>query len=66
MSSSRLIEKLQSLLEAKQAEVFDFAEFLASRNQTEQSEEPTIAKSPLAYVMQIFFQEPGFSPFSIF
>ena len=44
MSYAQLIEKLQALPEAKQAEVFDFVEFLASRTQTERSEEPTIAK----------------------
>lgn len=64
MSYAQLIEKLQTLPEAKQAEVFDFVEFLASRNRTEPSQEPAIAKSPLADMMKNPLQVPGFTPLS--
>lgn len=48
MSYAELIEKLQTLPEAKQAEVFDFVEFLANRNQVEHGQQKTLAESPLA------------------
>lgn len=48
MSYAELIVKLQQLPEAKQAEVFDFVEFLATRNQVEHEQEKTLAQSSLA------------------
>lgn len=48
MSYAELIEKLQTLPEAKQAEVFDFVEFLANRNQVERGQQKTLAESSLA------------------
>lgn len=48
MSYAELIEKLQALPEAKQAEVFDFIEFLANRNQVRPSQDKTLAESSLA------------------
>jgi len=48
MSYAELIEKLQALPEAKQAEVFDFVDFLANRNQVNRGQEKTIAESSLA------------------
>lgn len=47
MNYAELIEKLQTLPEAKQAEVFDFVEFLANRNQIERGQQKTLAESPL-------------------
>lgn len=47
MSYAELIEKLQALPEAKQAEVFDFVEFLANRNQVKPSQEKILAESSL-------------------
>ncbi|MCK9397115.1 MAG: DUF2281 domain-containing protein [Methylobacter sp.] len=51
MSYAELIEKLQTLPEAKQAEVFDFVEFLANRNQIERGQQKTLAESSLASVI---------------
>ncbi|MGZ4956954.1 MAG: DUF2281 domain-containing protein [Methylobacter sp.] len=48
MSYAELIEKLQTLPEAKQAEVFDFVDLLANRNQIERGQQKTLAESPLA------------------
>lgn len=64
MSYAELIERLQALPEAKQAEVFDFVEFLASRNQPERSEEQTLAKSALAEMINNPLRVPGFIPLS--
>ena len=65
MSYAELIEKrLQTLPEAKQAEVFDFVEFLATRNLVEHNEEHTLAKSSLADMMKNPLQVPGFTPLS--
>ena len=65
MSYAELIEKkLQTLPEAKQAEVFDFVEFLAARNQIERSEEHTLARSSLADMMKNPLPVPGFTPLS--
>ncbi|MFA6920780.1 MAG: DUF2281 domain-containing protein [Gallionella sp.] len=65
MTSAELIEKkLMTLPEAKQAEVFDFVEFLAARNQAERKEEHTFAKSSLADMMRNPLLVPGFIPLS--
>ncbi len=52
MSYAELIERLQTLPEAKQAEVFDFVEFLANRNQVERSQQKTLEESSLASMMK--------------
>ena len=57
-------KRLQILSEAKQAEVFDFVEFLATRNQAEHNEEHTFAKSSLADMMRNPLLVPGFTPLS--
>ncbi len=63
MSYAELIEKkLQTLPEAKQAEVFDFVEFLASRNQAENSEEYSIANSSLSAMMKNPLKMNDFTP----
>lgn len=65
MGYAELIEKkLLTLPEAKQAEVFDFVEFLAARNQTERSEEHTLANSSLAAMMKSPLRVTGFTPLS--
>lgn len=52
MSYAELIEQLQTLPEAKQAEVFDFVEFLANRNRVEAGQQKTLAESSLAALMK--------------
>ena len=64
MSYAELIEKLQTLPEAKQAEVFDFVEFLANRNQVEPKTEKTLAQSPLADLMKNPLIVNEFTPLS--
>ncbi|HZW26445.1 MAG TPA: DUF2281 domain-containing protein [Gallionella sp.] len=64
MSYAELIERLQALPEAKQAEVFDFVEFLAARNQAERGEEHTLANSVLAETMKNPLRVTGFTPLS--
>lgn len=65
MSYAELIEqRLLTLPEAKQAEVFDFVEFLAARNQAELQVENTFAKSSLADMMRNPLLVPGFTPLS--
>jgi hypothetical protein len=55
---------LLTLPEAKQAEVFDFVEFLAARNQTERCEGHTLAHSSLAAMMKNPLRVTGFTPLS--
>jgi hypothetical protein len=64
MSYAELIERLQMLPEAKQAEVFDFVEFLAARNQAEHNEEHSLAKSSLSDMIKNPLLTPGFTPLS--
>jgi len=65
MGYAELIEKkLLTLPEVKQAEVFDFVEFLAARNQTERREEHTLANSSLADMMKNPLRVTGFTPLS--
>ena len=65
MSYADLIgKKLQTLPETKQAEVFDFVEFLATRNQVEPSDIRTLANSSLADMMKSPLMVPGFIPLS--
>ena len=62
MSYAELIERLQTLPEAKQAEVFDFVEFLANRNQAKLGEEHSLTKSSLAGMIKNPLLVPGFTP----
>lgn len=63
MSYAELIAKrLLTLPEAKQAEVFDFVEFLATRNQTERAEKHTLADSSLADMIKNSLRVTGFTP----
>ena len=65
MGYAELIEKrLLTLPEAKQAEVFDFVEFLATRDQNERREEYTLANSSLADMMKNPLRVTGFTPLS--
>ena len=65
MGYAELIEKkLLTLPEAKQAEVFDFVEFLATRDQTERREEHSLANSSLAEMMKNPLLVTGFTPLS--
>lgn len=64
MSYAELIEKLQTLPEAKQAEVFDFVEFLANRNQIERGQQKTLAESSLASVITNPLVAADFTPLS--
>ncbi len=64
MSYAELIERLQTLPEAKQAEVFDFVEFLANRNQLEHDQQKTLAESSLASMMKTPLLVADFIPLS--
>jgi hypothetical protein len=64
MSYAELIERLQTLPEAKQTEVFDFVEFLANRNQPERHREQTLAESSLAEMVNNPLIVSGFTPLS--
>ena len=64
MSYAELIEKLQALPEAKQAEVFDFVEFLANRNQIERVQQKTLTESSLASMMKNPLVVANFTPLS--
>ncbi len=52
MGYADLISRLQVLPAAKQAEVFDFVEFLVQRNQAEQQAIKSLADSSLAVLMK--------------
>jgi len=65
MGYAELIEKkLLTLPEAKQAEVYDFVDFLATRIQAERREEHSLANSSLAGMMKNPLQVTGFIPLS--
>lgn len=64
MSYAELIEQLQTLPEAKQAEVFDFVEFLANRNRVEPGQQKTLAESSLAALMNNPLVVTDFIPLS--
>ena len=64
MSYAELIEQLQTLPEAKQAEVFDFVEFLANRNRVEPSQQKTLTESSLASLMKNPLLVTDFIPLS--
>ncbi len=62
MGYADLISRLQVLPEAKQAEVFDFVEFLVQRNQAEQQAIKTLADSSLATMMKTPIRVSEFTP----
>ena len=62
MGYADLISRLQVLPEAKQAEVFDFVEFLVQRNQVEQQAIATLADSSLAAMMKNPIRVSHFTP----
>ena len=62
MGYADLISRLQVLPEAKQAEVFDFVEFLVQRNQAEQQAIKTLADSSLAVLMKNPIRVSEFTP----
>lgn len=64
MGYAELIERLQSLPASKQAEVFDFVEFLAHRNQTESAPDQTLGQSSLAEWVKNPLPVSGFEPLS--
>jgi hypothetical protein len=64
MGYAELIERLQTLPEAKRAEVFDFVEFLANRNPAAPEVEKTLADSPLAEFMKSPLTVDEFTPLS--
>lgn len=66
MSHAELIRRLQSLPAAQQAEVYDFVEFLASRQAAAGAAEApsTLSQSPLAAWLEKPLAVPGFTPLS--
>jgi hypothetical protein len=62
MGYADLISRLQALPEAKQAEVFDFVEFLVQRNQAEQQAHMTLADSSLMELMKNPLRVSQFMP----
>lgn len=64
MDYPALIEKLQSLPEAKQATIFDFVDFLHDRYQTGHRPEKTLAESPLATLINNPLLVDDFKPMS--
>ncbi len=64
MGFAELIEKIQTLPESKQAEVFDFVAFLANRNQEEPGNDKTLADSPMAEFIRNPLRVNEFTPLS--
>lgn len=64
MSFAELIEHLQALPQAKQAEVFDFVEFLAARSREETTPGKTLAESSLAQWINNPLRVDRFTPLS--
>ena len=62
MGYADLISRLQVLPEAKQAEVFDFVEFLVQRNQAEPQAIKTLADSSLAVLIKNPVRVSQFTP----
>ena len=62
MEYADLMSRLQALPEAKQAEVFDFVEFLVQRNQAEQEGHKTLADSSLMALMKNPLRVSQFTP----
>ena len=64
MGLTELIERFQSLSEAKQTEVLDFVEFLATRPSSELKSEKTLECSTLAQWMKHPLTIDEFTPLS--
>ena len=64
MGYADLISRMQILPEDKQAEVFDFVEFLVQRNQVVPEQAPTLAQSSLAELMRHPIRVADFKPMS--
>jgi len=64
MGFAELIENLHTLPESKQAEVFDFAEFLVQKNQEKPQNGGTLADSSLAEFIKNPLQMDQFTPLS--
>lgn len=62
MGYADLIRHLQALPESKQAEVFDFVEFLLERNQAAQQAPKTLADSSLMAMMKNPLRVSQFTP----
>ena len=64
MGYAELIQALQQLPDEKQAEVLDFARFLAQQVQREETKPRTLAESNLGELMRNPFRIPDFKPLS--
>lgn len=67
MSHAELIRRLEALPAAQQAEVYDFVEFLASRQAAADRAAglpATLSQSPLAAWLEKPLVVPGFTPLS--
>jgi hypothetical protein len=64
MGFAELIEHLQSLPESKQAEVFDFVEFLVQKNREKPHNGKTLADSSLAKFIKNPLLVDEFTPLS--
>jgi hypothetical protein len=64
MSYADLIEILENLPEEKQAEVLDFAKFLAQKVKKEEPQPKTLAESSLAHLMNNPVWVTDFQPLS--
>lgn len=64
MGYAELIETLQNLPEEKQAEVFDFIEFLAQKAKQKEPQPKTLAESALAYWINNPLGVADFKPLS--
>ena len=64
MSHAELIETFEQLPKEKQAEVLDFAKFLAQRAKPDQIEPKTLADSALAQWINNPLRIKGFQPLS--
>lgn len=64
MGYAELILTLEQLPEAKQAEVLDFAKFLAQQAKNEASKPRTLAESSLGELMRNPLSIPNFKPLS--
>ena len=64
MGYAELIHNLEQLPEDKQAEVFDFAEFLVRRVQKQEAKPKTLAESSMARWIREPVGVAGFTPLS--
>jgi hypothetical protein len=64
MGYADLISSMQVLPKDKQAEVFDFVEFLVQRNRAVQKPAPTLAQTSLVHWISDPVVVPNFKPFT--